>query len=878
MGIVVVAMIGLLGGLPAWDFAPGGNADGWTSNAEVRRLETTGAGLRLRATGPDPILAHGGLEFPATAWQYITLRVRASKAGTGEIFWSGTTEGAHGGFSGAKSVPLPIRGTGDWESVSVYPGWRGEGTIRQLRLDLYDDAEFEIAALRVVDWSAGRAPRDTMDAWGATEWHRPPGSPLWLAPPLAWDAGQARFAVVTIVGTPAVETGTLLWTTAAGTHREAFPLHAGATHHVEVRSAPGWEGTVEMLGVEVAGAEEIAVSLSETPQGPPRFEFIHAGLEDGLSRAGRAERVLVKARNLGGAADGPGRLRLEAGPGLRFEGGTEFELPAAAWAEPFEIRATVHALEAGAVPLRAAIQVGCAVSASTEATLRFLPARAPTPAARVPDPAPVATVRPVAAYYFPGWATAAAWNPIRETAPGRKPALGYYDEALPEVVDWQIKWAREHGISAFLVDWYWTGGAQHLTHWFAAYRQARFREHLQVAIMWANHNPPGSHSHADWLDVTRHWIDAHFTLDTYLKIDGMPAVFLWDPRNFREDLGGSAGVRAALSASQAMAREAGHAGIHFATLHGHESEAEAATLAAEGYAGITNYHEWGAAPARAASAREMRWADVVATAPEAWEARQARAASMRYHPVVDTGWDARPWHGDQSAVIHGRDVAGFRTLLRAARAFADRHDSALVVLGPLNEWGEGSHIEPCATFGFEMLEAVREAFALDPGRVWAEPVGPRDLDLGPYDLPVPPGRTEWTFESDAAGWAPMMNIGGWAVSDGAIRFESTSRDPAMHIALSNVEAEDWGHFEFEMRHTGAQSGQARAQLFWAMAGRPTSEAASVRITLEGDGGWHRYRVRLAEHARWRGRITSLRFDPCDQAGIGMAIRRIALAP
>ena len=30
--------------------------------------------------------------------------------------------------------------------------------------------------------------------------------------------------------------------------------------------------------------------------------------------------------------------------------------------------------------------------------------------------------------------------------PERKPVLGWYDEASPEVADWQIKWAVEHGI------------------------------------------------------------------------------------------------------------------------------------------------------------------------------------------------------------------------------------------------------------------------------------------------------------------------------------------------------------------------------------------------------------------------------------------------
>ena len=38
--------------------------------------------------------------------------------------------------------------------------------------------------------------------------------------------------------------------------------------------------------------------------------------------------------------------------------------------------------------------------------------------------------------------------------PQRKPIRGYAHDGTPEVVDWQISWALEHGISFFIYDWY----------------------------------------------------------------------------------------------------------------------------------------------------------------------------------------------------------------------------------------------------------------------------------------------------------------------------------------------------------------------------------------------------------------------------------------
>ena len=163
-----------------------------------------------------------------------------------------------------------------------------------------------------------------------------------------------------------------------------------------------------------------------------------------------------------------------------------------------------------------------------------------------PRPNPSRPLSRFVCIIFPDGTPGDRWEPIRRTAPIRKPLLGYYDEANPECVDWQIKWARENGISCFLLDWYWTQGTQHLDHWLNAYMKARYRDQLQIAIMWANHNAPGSNSREDWRRVTQYWIDHVFSLKGYFRIDGKPAIFLWLPENLRKDLGNLAEVKAAL--------------------------------------------------------------------------------------------------------------------------------------------------------------------------------------------------------------------------------------------------------------------------------------------------------------------------------------------
>jgi hypothetical protein len=193
-------------------------------------------------------------------------------------------------------------------------------------------------------------------------------------------------------------------------------------------------------------------------------------------------------------------------------------------------------------------------------------------------------------YYFPGWDTWTRWKPILDF-PERKPVLGWYDEANPECADWQIKWAVEHGVRFFMVDWYWDRGNRLLEHWLhQAYAQARHRHHLQWAIMWANHNPPGSHSREDWRRVTQYWIDHYFAMDQYYRIDDRPAVFIWAPANIRNDLGSSQAAGELYAMSQQMAQQAGYKGIYFVAMSSHESAAQCTQLLNEGYEAFTSYH------------------------------------------------------------------------------------------------------------------------------------------------------------------------------------------------------------------------------------------------------------------------------------------------
>ena len=876
MSTALIAGLGIVlcaGALPAWDFDSAEALKEWVPNAHLKNVIVEQGILRADAVDWDPFFTCRGIEFAATPWQYVVVRIKADRSGGGELFWTRELEGKYGGFLPEKSTPFTVR-EGDWQDVVIFPFWQTEGTIRQFRLDVYDGAHFEIDGIRVAAWGEGQAPLTEQREWtfengDTSAWRVHPAASELFAPPLALPVFGTGFVVVRMSAAKEAE-GRVLWATgkASGVQSESFTIHGDGKmrfYNVEVQSFPSWEGDLAALGLRLPKDAEVtleSVALSADPQGPPELMVTYLGVENGVNRAGRPASILAQVENRGGPAARIMEVWTRCGPGLKAlgDGPPDFDPPE--FGERSNLTFRVLAKRPGEYEVGVGFEIHGEEAVSKESRVRFLEALDLPKADYVPEPRPIETDIEVCAYYFPGWNADAKWDCIRRVAPIRKPLLGYYDEANAECVDWQIKWAVENGISCFLVDWYWNQGNESLLHWFEAYRKARYRDMLEVAIMWANHLPPDSHTREDWRAVTQHWIDHYFNLDTYYHVNGKPAVFLWSPQNIRHDLGGTDAVKEAFAESQAMAKAAGYDGIEFLAMFDHDSTAQVERLLEEGYSGATNYHEWGRALGMETAPNWHRFADIAATAHEAWNERDARSGRLTYYPVADTGWDSRPWHGSRARVFDERTPADFERLLADLKAFAVEHKKPFVVLGPVNEWGEGSYIEPNTEFGFEMLEAIRRVFGKGSPESWPVNIGPADVGLGPYDFPVQPKVTAWTFDDGVQGWNGMMGVSALRSEDGALAFTTTTRDPALMI-VTDFLARRHPAATLRMRVTGGPPTASNGQLFWAVGGSAMIEATSVRFPIETDGAWHTYTLNLAKNPRWRGRISTLRLDPCD---------------
>ena len=373
---------------------------------------------------------------------------------------------------------------------------------------------------------------------------------------------------------------------------------------------------------------------------------------------------------------------------------------------------------------RRLIAVLSAVLAMLAAGCGGVPA-APGPASSIPAPRPISTAPyQVGAYYFPGWPTLDKWK-VLDAFPERTPLLGYYREGDPSVMDWQIKWAVEHGISFFAFDWYWDRGRRQLEHALHdGYFRARFRPYMKFCLLWANHNPPGSSSEADLLAMTDYWIANYFRQPDYLTIDGKPVVIVFTPRELRRDMGTDA-VRTAFARMRERARAAGLPGIYIMGAARENTRLEA--LVHEGYDAGTGYN-YPRAGMPDDTALSAPYSAMVDGYEQIWYSIAVQRL-IDYAPVTEPGWDSRPWHGDKALVRTGRDPEKFEDMLRRARVFTDRYPIAggrkLVLIEAWNEPGEGAAIEPHRQWGFAHLDAVRRVFSRERGP---------HRDLTPADL------------------------------------------------------------------------------------------------------------------------------------------------
>lgn len=187
----------------------------------------------------------------------------------------------------------------------------------------------------------------------------------------------------------------------------------------------------------------------------------------------------------------------------------------------------------------------------------------------------------VAVYYFPNWHRQPGssakdfgeWGRLKAAKPRfaghaqpKVPLWGYEDESDPNVMARKIDAAAEHGVDAFIFDWYFNDNGTYLERPLnEGYLKAKNNHRVKFALMWANHDlgqAKGAVPRSTFDKVVAHVIKDYMTYPSYWKIDGKAYFSIYEISTFIQGLGGVEEARKALDHFRDAAKTAGLAGVH----------------------------------------------------------------------------------------------------------------------------------------------------------------------------------------------------------------------------------------------------------------------------------------------------------------------------
>lgn len=323
------------------------------------------------------------------------------------------------------------------------------------------------------------------------------------------------------------------------------------------------------------------------------------------------------------------------------------------------------------------------------------------------------------------------------------PLWGYADESDPKVMAQKIAAAADHGVNAFIFDWYYYNDGPFLERPIdIGFLQATNNHRLKFAFMWANHDwqeiqpykrgtPekvlfPGKVTPTGFGKICDHVIKEYFQHPSYWRIEGRPYFSFYELTKLLESFGSVEATRAALDQFRAKARAAGLPGLHLNAvvwgqpiLPGEGKPADAPKLVRDlGFDSVTSY-VWVHHVPMPQQVTDYNFARDEYF--KYWE-RAEKLFDVPYFPNVSMGWDPSPRAAQEDEfgdfgypftnTIGQNTPENFRAALEKTkqRLLAKPVGPRILNINCWNEWTEGSYLEPDTVNGLKYLEAVRDVF------------------------------------------------------------------------------------------------------------------------------------------------------------------------
>jgi lipopolysaccharide biosynthesis protein len=298
--------------------------------------------------------------------------------------------------------------------------------------------------------------------------------------------------------------------------------------------------------------------------------------------------------------------------------------------------------------------------------------------------------------------------------------LGYYDLRHPEVRQAQADLAREYGIYGFCYYHYWFQGKRLLERPFDEVLTLG-QPDFPFCLCWANESWTRT-----WDDLGRQrlieqsyskeddrshirWLITAFRDRRYIRMNDKPLFLVYRAHLLPDPIGTTTIWRE-------EAQRAGLGDLYLCRVESFPNEHT--NPAALGFDAAVEFQpDWANLPIgrkvlrRLALELGFRYHDVYEYA--SFADRMAKKSRPDYHrfPCVTPMWDNSARHKTRATILKNSTPEYYeRWLTSTLERFEPRHaEENLVFINAWNEWAEGNHLEPCARWGRDYLQATRRA-------------------------------------------------------------------------------------------------------------------------------------------------------------------------
>ena len=369
-----------------------------------------------------------------------------------------------------------------------------------------------------------------------------------------------------------------------------------------------------------------------------------------------------------------------------------------------------------------------------------------------------------------------------------KPVLGYYDEGIPEVADWEIKFMLEHGVDFQLYCWYSSQtnapikrtGLSEAIH--DGYFNCKYSDMTKFALLWEAANaahPAGSEAFRRYF--VPYWIEQFFSDKRYMTIDNKAVMAVFGTWQLIKDFGSPEGVKAEFDYLRGEVKKLGYDDLIIMSCGG-----PSAAVRDCGFDAAYAYN-WGKQGYDAEYTSKMINA-------------QQDMNLVHIVPTASTGFNNVAWAETRSPNMTVEDFKALHTEFRDKMlpSFKDKPDwtHRFIMMSNWNEYGEGTYIMPCKGLnGFGYLDAVRDVYTKEKGEHTDDVPTPNQLSrlsylypqerkmlrtLDNYKEPEPDRivkAVNFTKGNLAANWEILGCTA--AIKNGAIKGVSDCADPQL---------------------------------------------------------------------------------------------------